>query len=164
MRDGSVRLPRDVGLDLGGVAKGWTVDIAVDAALRAGLPWALVNAGGDLRIAGGAPLLDIAIEDPGAPSEAAGWLHLASGALASSSTMRRAWGPGLHHIIDPRTGSPARSPVVQATVWAPTCAEAEILATWALLKGIDAIDTVPCALVIDEGDLIVNFAADEDAA
>jgi thiamine biosynthesis lipoprotein len=164
VRAGSVRVPRDVGLDLGGVAKGWTVDIAADAALCAGLPWALVNAGGDLRIAGDAPLLDIAIEDPGAPSEAAGWLHLASGALASSSTMRRAWGPGLHHVIDPRTGAPARTPVVQATVWAPTCAEAEVLATWALLKGTDAIDAVPCALVTDEGDLIVNFAADEDAA
>ncbi|MGH2597687.1 MAG: FAD:protein FMN transferase [Actinomycetota bacterium] len=164
IRDGSVRLPRDVGLDLGGVAKGWTVDVAVDAALCAGLPWVLVSAGGDLRIAGDAPILDVAIEDPGVTSEAAGWLQLATGALASSSTMRRAWGPGLHHIIDPRTGAPARTPVVQATVWAPTCAEAEVLATWALLKGTDAIDAVPCALVTEEGDLIVNFAVDEDAA
>lgn len=164
MRAGSVCLPRGVGLDLGGVAKGWTVDIAAEAAFDAGLPWALVSAGGDLRIAGDAPLLDVAIEDPGAPSEAAAWLHLASGALASSSTLRRAWGPDLHHIIDPQTGAPARTSLLQATVWAPTCAEAEVLATWALLEGLGAIELVPCALVTEEGDLIVNFAANEDAA
>ena len=78
--------------------------------------------------------------------------------------MRRAWGPGLHHIIDPLTGAPARTSVLQATVWAPTCAEAEVLATWALLRGTEALDVVPCAIVTDEGDLIVNFATDEDAA
>ena len=161
MRVGALLLPPDTGLDLGGIAKGWTVDLAAASAIADGLAWALVSAGGDLRIAGDAPTMEVTIEDPGAPTEAAGALRLATGALASSSTMRRAWGPGLHHIIDPRTGAPTDSPVVQATVWAPTCAEAEVLATWALLRGVDALDRVPCALVTDDGDLVVNF---EDVA
>ena len=153
----AVRLPPNVGVDLGGVAKGWTVDRAAEHAIDGGLPWILVSAGGDLRIAGDAPAVDVAIEDPGAPDEAAGWLSLASGALASSSVVGRSWGPRLHHVIDPRTGAPADAPLLQATVWANACAEAEVLATWALLKGLEAIDLVPCALVTRDGDMVVNF-------
>jgi thiamine biosynthesis lipoprotein len=159
-RQGAILLPDGVGLDLGGIAKGWTADLAAEAALRAGLSWSLVCAGGDLRIMGDAPEIDVRIEDPGEPSEAAAWLQLASGALASSSTMRRAWGPNLHHIIDPRTGAPTDSPIVQTTVWAATCAEAEVLSKWALLTGTSAIHAVPCALVSRDGDLIVNFASE----
>lgn len=159
-RRGAIRLPTGVGLDLGGIAKGWAVDLATEAALHAGLPWSLVNAGGDLRIAGDAPPIDVRIEDPGDPGGTAASLRLASGAIASSSTMRRAWGPRLHHIVDPRTGAPADSPFVQATVWAATCAEAEGLATWALLTGASAMDTVSCALVSRDGDLLVNFGSE----
>jgi thiamine biosynthesis lipoprotein len=159
VRFDAIRLPAGTGLDVGGIAKGWTVDLAAKAAVSTGLPWILVSAGGDLRIAGDAPAIDVSIEDPVMPSDAAGSLRLASGALATSSTMRRAWGPDLHHVIDPRTGAPAQTPIVQATVWAPTCAEAEVLATWALLTGSEALDAVPCALVTDDGELLVNFRA-----
>ncbi len=159
-RPGEILLPAGVGLDLGGIAKGWTSDLAAEAAVREGLPWSLVSAGGDLRIVGEAPPIDVRIEDPGAPSETAATLGLDSGALASSSTLRRAWGPDLHHILDPRTGAPTDSPIVQSTVWASTCAEAEVLATWALLTGIAALDTAPCALVSRDGDLITNFDAE----
>jgi thiamine biosynthesis lipoprotein len=142
---------------VGGIAKGWTSDLAAEAAVREGLPWSLVSAGGDLRIAGEAPPIHVRIEDPGSASETAATLRLDRGALASSSTLRRAWGPDLHHILDPRTGAPTDSPIVQSTVWAPTCAEAEVLATWALLTGTSSMDTVPCALVTRDGDLIMNF-------
>lgn len=162
-RPGAIRVPAGVGLDLGGIAKGWTTDLAAEAAVREGLAWALVNAGGDLRIAGDAPPIDVRVEDPGDPRETAAWLRLASGALASSSTMRRAWGPDLHHIVDPRTGAPTTSPIVQATVWAATCAEAEVLATWALLTGSEALDTVAGALVSRDGDLLVNFGSEAAA-
>ena len=157
VRSDAIRLPSGVGLDLGGIAKGWTVDLAAEAAVSAGLRWALISAGGDLRFAGDPPMIDVTIEDPAIPSDPAGSLRLASGALATSSTVRRAWGPDLHHVIDPLTGAPARTSIVQATVWAPTCAEAEVLAKWALLTGREALDTVPCTLITDEGDLLVNF-------
>ena len=47
-------MPADVGLDLGGIVKGWTCDRAAERALAVGLPWVLVDAGGDLRILGDA--------------------------------------------------------------------------------------------------------------
>ena len=68
VRGRSVRLPSGVGLDFGGVAKGWTTDLAAERALKAGMPWVLVSAGGDLRIGGAAPSLAIDIEDPDEPA------------------------------------------------------------------------------------------------
>jgi thiamine biosynthesis lipoprotein len=160
VRPGAIRLPAGVGLDLGGIAKGHTADLAADAAVAAGLPWALVNAGGDLRLAGDAPTIEIGIEDPADPSTAAARIGLAEGALATSSVMARAWGDGLHHVIDPRTGAPSRTAALQATVWAPTCAEAEVRATWALLRGPEAATTIPCAIVTTDGDLLMSFSTE----
>jgi Membrane-associated lipoprotein involved in thiamine biosynthesis len=154
---GAIRLPADVGLDLGGIAKGFTSDLAAEAATRAGLPWALVSAGGDLRLFGEAPPIEVAIEDPADSSTCAARVTLRQGALATSSVMARAWGDGLHHVIDPRTGAPSRTDAIQATVWAPTCAEAEVLATWALLTGHDATRVLPCAIATVEGDLVMSF-------
>ena len=62
----------------------------------------------------------------------------------------------------PDPARPARSDTVQATVWAPTCAEAEVLATWALFRGPDAAGQLPCAIVVSSGDVIVSF--DQEAA
>lgn len=150
-------MPGGVALDLGGIAKGWTVDLAARAAVRTGIPWALVNAGGDLRIAGAAPAVSVAVEDPGHRESECARLHLRSGALATSSTMSRAWGEGLHHLIDPRTGRPAAGEVVQATVWAPTCAEAEVLAKAAVVGGQATVAHVPAAIVTGGGDLVLSM-------
>jgi thiamine biosynthesis lipoprotein len=163
---GWIRLPEGVGLDVGGVGKGWTIDLAARAVRE--LPWAVVNAGGDLRVFGLPPQdgHELAIEDPADPSLELARLRMAEGALATSTITRRSWGPGLHHLIDPRTGRPSTGEVLQATVWAPTCAEAEVLAKWALLSGLRALDEVPGVLVVDGGRLVMNLepAKDEDAA
>ena len=134
LEDDLLRLPPDVGLDLGGLVKGWTADRAATRAVAAGLRWVLVNAGGDLRIAGDAPRIAVAVEDPDDSARGLGRLTVREGAVATSSTRSRSWGDGLHHLIDPRTGSPSATDLVQVTVTAPTCAEAEILAksVWAL--------------------------------
>ena len=163
VRPGALRLPAGVGLDLGGVAKGWTVDLAIDAALQTGLSWAFVSAGGDLRIAGDTPGIDVAIEDPLDADTEVVRVRLGHGALASSSITKRAWGPGLHHVIDPRTGIPSDTCTLQATVWAPTCAEAEVWATWALLTGPFALETVSGAIATADGELRTNFFAVEAA-
>ncbi len=164
VRPGAVRLPAGVGLDLGGIAKGWTVDRAAEDALAEGLPWALVSAGGDMRVIGQAPELDIPVEDPREPANELGRLRLSSGALATSTTVRRSWGEGRHHVIDPLTGAPADTPLLQATVWATTCVRAEVLATEALLRGPDTARTRPGVFLTSEGDVLVSAAIDEAAA
>ncbi len=160
----SVVLPPGVHLDLGGIAKGWCVDRAAEDAIGAGLPWVLVNAGGDLRLLGDAPPVDVDIEDPEVPAAELLRVTLRSGALATSSVCKRAWGPDAHHVIDPRTGAPARTNVLQATVWAPTCADAEIDATQALLLGTDAVHLFPATLVTRDGEILVSMRQEEATA
>jgi thiamine biosynthesis lipoprotein len=161
----TLALPAGVGLDLGGVAKGWTADVAGAAALDAGLPWAIVNAGGDLRIVGDAPRdLEVSVDDPLADGASVGRLRLDAGALATSSVTRRAWGRGLHHVIDPRTGSPSAGDVLQATVWAPTCAEAEIRSTSALLEGRAFLAHGGALLVMRDGRIETNLTREAAAA
>lgn len=157
-----VRLPADVRIDLGGIVKGWTVDRAVEAAAGV-LPWVLVSAGGDLRVEGDLPGggIEVAVEEPHDPGAMLLRLLLAGGALATSSVTRRSWGPGLHHVIDPRTGRPADSTALQVTVWAETCALAEVRATEALLRGPGALVGIPGLMVTETG---IHTTFREDAA
>jgi len=164
LRPGALILPAGVHLDLGGIAKGWCADHASADALAAGLPWVLVNAGGDLRITGDAPSLDIAIEDPEATGEELLRTTMRSGALATSSVCKREWDLDAHHVIDPATGAPARTEVIQASVWAPTCAEAEVAATHALFLGVDASRRYPAVLVTHAGEIVVSMETQERAA
>ena len=146
---GWVRLPAGAGLDLGGIAKGWTVDAAALAAWRI-LPWVVVNAGGDLRLEGERPdPLEVGVEDPTDGDAFVVRLRLEAGALATSSIARRSWGPGLHHLIDPRTGLPASTGVLQATACASTCTRAEVLAKTLLLSGPSALGSIPGVLVTE---------------
>ena len=73
---------RPLWIDLGGIAKGYAVDLAIDALLARGIRSACVNAGGDLRVLGAHPVL---IRDPHAPSDVARRVELRDGALATSA-------------------------------------------------------------------------------
>jgi thiamine biosynthesis lipoprotein len=110
-------------LDLNGVVKGKTVD---DALALVGRGW--VSAGGDI-----ATVIPLAVGLPGGDS-----ITLYGGGLATSSTGRRAWvrgGRRQHHLIDPATGAPARSPWRDVTVAAESCVAADVAAKAALLLG-----------------------------
>jgi thiamine biosynthesis lipoprotein len=159
LRGDRLRLPEGAELDFGGIAKGWTVDLAAEA-LHA-LPWAIVDAGGDLRIAGDPPDggIDIGIEDPQATGVEALRLRLGAGALATSSVTVRSWGTGAHHLIDPRTSLPALTGVLQATVWAETCTQAEVWSKAALLAGPPVLDRVAATLVMESSEIVTSFGA-----
>jgi thiamine biosynthesis lipoprotein len=123
---GRARLRQGASIDLGGIAKGWLADrLAAELA-----PNSLVNLCGDLRARGGGETGD------GWPVGVGGKavLLLDMGA-ATSGTRRRSWGPNLHHLIDPRTGLPARTDLAEVSVIARTGADAEIFAKTALLLG-----------------------------
>lgn len=132
VRRGEARLTEGNAIDLGGLAKGWLADRAVE---RMGAN-ALANLAGDLRATGGGP-------DEGGSTAGPGWpigfggttVLLQDGGAATSGTTGRRWGEGLHHLIDPRTGAPAASDLVEVSVLAATATEAEVLAKTALLLG-----------------------------
>jgi thiamine biosynthesis lipoprotein len=136
---GTVQLPAGHRLDLGGIAKGMAVDAALATLVTEGMPFAAVNAGGDLAVFGlppGQSWWNVAIDGP-RPMVVA----VREGALATSSVLRRRWrvaGTQRHHLIDPRTGMPAEGPIVQASVAAATCAAAEVAAKLAVLSDLPA--------------------------
>jgi thiamine biosynthesis lipoprotein len=123
---GRARLANGGGIDLGGIAKGWIAD---RLCVRLG-DNALVNLGGDLRARGGGP------QGMGWPVGLAGQtVLLHDHGAATSSVLRRRWGEGLHHVIDPRTGRPADSGLSEVSVIAATAVDAEIVAKAALIAG-----------------------------
>ncbi len=132
----TIALPEGVGLDLGGVAKGMAVDAALDALQEDGIFTALVNAGGDLAVRGlpqGADAWPIGMA--GLPGEV---IPLQRGAVATSGIERRRWlqgGAQRHHLLDPATGYPAETGLRTVTVVAGSCAEADVAATTAFLRG-----------------------------
>lgn len=132
VRGGEARLVAGGAIDLGGLAKGWLADRAVE---RIG-PNALANLAGDLCATGDRPGEREHGEDLGWPVGFGGTtVLLRDGGAATSGTTGRRWGDGLHHLIDPRTGAPARSDLVEVSVLAATATEAEVLAKTALLLG-----------------------------
>ncbi len=160
--DANLRIPEGAALDFGGIAKGWTVDRA--AGKLPDLRWAIVNAGGDLRVVGTPPRagLGVGIEDPHDAGVEALRLGLCAGALATTSVTVRAWGEGSHHVIDPRTSLPAMTEVVQATVWGETCADAEVWSKAALLRGPEILDRVSASLVLSSGEVVTNLPVRDD--
>lgn len=132
---GSVMRPPGVRLDSGGLAKGLAADLMAHE-LRDCAAW-VVDCAGDLRL-GGTAGLERAVR-VASPDTGAGPVHtlaLRAAALATSGTTRRAWAGG-HHLIDPRTGAPADTGLIQVTALAPTGMLAEVRAKAALLSGVD---------------------------
>ena len=131
----AVVLPSGLTLDLGGIGKGFAADMMVTELRAQGADGACVNIGGDLRVDGRAPTADgwiIGIEHPAdAAVPPLSRLGLHAGAVATSTDRRRRWirgGEERHHLIDPRSGRPARSPVAAATVVAGEGWLADVLA------------------------------------
>jgi thiamine biosynthesis lipoprotein len=129
--------PPGVELDLGGIAKGVFGDLlAVDLAEYDSFA---VDAAGDVRFGGADTLArPIAVAAPGG-DRVLHTFHVGAGAVATSGIGRRAWrdaaGRPAHHLLDPATGRPAFTGLVQVTALAPTGSRAETRAKAALLSG-----------------------------
>jgi thiamine biosynthesis lipoprotein len=137
---GTVTRPVGARIDLGGVAKGAAADAAM--AELASFPGALVDLGGDIRVHGEPDDADawvVAVDDPGNPLLfSLDYVELRDGAVATSSVSKRQWtrnGGTMHHIIDPRTGQPAFSGVVQCTAIADIGEHADVAAKVGLILG-----------------------------
>ena len=163
----TICLPADMGLDFGGVAKGWA---AHQASKRlAGCGAALVSAGGDVAISAeqsNGELWPVAIENPFKKGDYLDTLMVGACGVATSGTDYRRWKQGgrwSHHIIDPRTGQPAQTDVVTATIVAPTAMQAEMAAKVTLISGseyglkwIEAQPQLAAMLVLETGDILYS--------
>ncbi|WP_226584446.1 FAD:protein FMN transferase [Acuticoccus sediminis] len=122
---------RPLTLDLGAAGKGAAVDLVIDVSAAVGRTQVVVDAGGDIRHTGPRPIR-IGLEDPRDAGRVIGVAEIANAALCASACNRRAWGAGLHHIVDGRIGAPVRG----------------IAATWVVAKTAAVADGVATALFL----------------
>jgi len=128
-------------LALGGIAKGYAVDQAVEAIRQAGIPSALVDAGGDIYALGSPPYRNrwlVGVRDPGHPDDILPKaLAVANQAVATSGDYLqgvKVGGRVYSHILDPRTGQPVEK-MASVTVVAPDATTADAYATAASVLG-----------------------------
>ena len=136
-----VRLERaGMQLGLGGLAKGWAVDRAVEKLRALGFKDFLVQAGGDLYAAGrkaGRPW-KVGIREPrGEPGRVFAVLEVSDAAFSTSGDYENFFileGKRYHHLIDPRTCQPATASR-SATLLAPSAVDAEVLTKSVFILG-----------------------------
>ncbi len=164
LRSRRVALPAGVELDLGSTGKALAADLAAAAAIRV-VPngGVLVSLGGDIATAGQPPpggWQILVTDDSNTPPDGDGdRITIATGGLATSSTMVRRWNRGdlsMHHLIDPETGLPATGRWRTVTVAAATCVDANTASTAAIIKADRAIawlerQGLPARLVENDG-------------
>jgi thiamine biosynthesis lipoprotein len=131
---------KGVRIDLGGIAKGYSVDRGIDVLKSLGITRAYVSAGGDSRIIGdrfGKPWI-VGIRDPRkGPGEVIARIPLVDAAMSTSGDYERFFeenGVRYHHIIDPHTGHSA-SKVRSATVIGPYATRTDGLSKTAFVLG-----------------------------
>ncbi len=146
-RRSTVNRSPGIRLDSGGIAKGLFGDVL--ASVLALHPSFAIEAAGDIRLGGTTRLVrPVQVASPRDPGHVLHTFEVVRGAVATSGISRRSWiderGHLAHHLIDPATGRPAFTGVVQATALAPSGVEAEALAKAALLAGAgDALRWLP---------------------
>ncbi len=156
-----------VQVDLGAIAKGHAVDVAVEELQKAGLDGGMVEVGGEVRVFGVSPKGSkwvLGIRNPFAGSGAkprpafAGTVAISDGAVATSGDYiqgRKIGKKRYSHIIDPRTGRPV-TVAPSVTVIAPDCMTADTWATALSVLGpdgiarVEAIDGLEAMMVVGD--------------
>jgi thiamine biosynthesis lipoprotein len=174
-----LRAPPGTELDLGATAKALAADRAANRVAEATGSGALVSLGGDIAVAGEPPpggwSVRIADDHCAALDGPGPCVSIVSGGLATSSTSVRRWVTDrgeAHHVLDPRSGLPARTPWRTVSVTAVSCVAANVAATaglilgtraprWLAARGLHGRHVAAAGAVVHTGDWPVEV---EDAA
>jgi thiamine biosynthesis lipoprotein len=142
-----LRTSAPVVLDIGAAGKGYLVDVIGDLIASFDVGSFVVDGSGDLSHRG-PDALRVGMEHPADPNTVIGVIDLADRALAASASNRRRWGAGLHHIVDPRSGSAVR----------------DVIASWVVADSGMVADGLATALFFTDPNtthsLAAEFAAD----
>lgn len=136
---GRVRKTANAWIDLGGIAKGYAVDLAIESLQLHGVNSACVNAGGDLRVIG-ASAWPVSVRAAHHPAAIGAQLTLRNEAIATSANYFAGKltpaGLRVSPLVDGRSGQPVAAPL-SASVRAASCAVADAL-TKVVMAGGDA--------------------------
>jgi FAD:protein FMN transferase len=133
-------LDKSMGLELGGIAKGYIVDRVLDTLKVANIEHAFVNAGGDIGLIGTRPDGEqwrIGIRNPREEQNIIAVLPATGGSIVTSGDYERTFsedGISYHHILDPKTGLPARE-LISVTIVAGEAITADAFSTAVFVLG-----------------------------
>jgi thiamine biosynthesis lipoprotein len=160
----TVTVPAGTKIDLGGIAKGYSVDRAAAVLRAAGLTSFIAQAGGDLYGAGrkpdGSPWVT-GIKDPRGPGFFA-VIELTDRSFSTAGDYEHSFivgGKRYHHIIDPRTGYPATASR-SVTIWAPDAFTADAIDDAVFIlgpeKGLPLVESLPDvgAVIVDKNNKV----------
>ncbi|HEX2910418.1 MAG TPA: FAD:protein FMN transferase [Chloroflexia bacterium] len=141
----SIRLAPGTKIDLGGIAKGMTVDRAAALLHQAGFTNFVVSAGGDMYVSGSNPrnaanTWKVGVLNPFTGEGALTELVARDAAVATSAVTKRRWmqgGKERNHLIDPRSGQPVDNGIATVSVVAPAARLADVFAKTALILGLE---------------------------
>ncbi|MGM0653227.1 MAG: FAD:protein FMN transferase, partial [Bacillota bacterium] len=167
-------LPREqMGLELGGIAKGFIVDQALQVLEQAGVKHAFINAGGDIGLLGSKPGGEpwrVGISDPRETERIIAVLSIDSCSVVTSGDYERSFvegGEKYHHILDPETGMPADE-LASVTVVADTTLTADVLSTAVFVLGpqrglqlLDDLDEAEGVLITPELEVLVSSGLED---
>ncbi len=155
-------------ITLGGIAKGYAVDEALEVISSMGIKHALVNAGGDMGTLGSKPNREpwsIALVNPDDTSQCLATFSFSDKAIATSGNYERYFDPEKEagHIINPKTGYSAQE-CISVTIIAENCTQADALATGVFVMGpddgielVESLDDVECLIV--DADRIIHLSS-----
>lgn len=123
----TVSFKQPILLDIGAIGKGYLVDVVATIVSKRHDSY-VIDGSGDVAVHSKQPEV-IGLEDPRDPTRILGTVQLHNKSMCASATNRRAWGNGLHHIIDARTGLPTTSTIIASWAVAGTTMLADALAT-----------------------------------
>lgn len=171
LEDGTVFLESEgMQLDLGGIAKGYIVDRAAKILRENGIDSAYIDAGGDIRVLGGKPdgsAWKVGVRNPRGQDRMAlvAVMEIRDRAVVTSGDYERFFtvdGVRYHHILDPKTGQPARG-LASVTVLAPDAFTADAYSTACFIlgleKGMQLIESEPdleAIMVTESGDVFLS--------
>jgi thiamine biosynthesis lipoprotein len=173
----NVTLPEGVQVDLGSVAKGYTGEYVAEKLRKLGVTSALLNLGGNVQCIGTKPNGEkwkVAVKSP-FPDSATGMLGVVSAddvAIITSGGYERYFeedGEIYWHILDPRTGKPARSGLASVTIIGKDGLLCDGLSTALFIKGLDeavefwkASDDFEAVFVTEDGEVYVTEGVAKD--
>ncbi|WP_221393582.1 FAD:protein FMN transferase [Dyadobacter sp. NIV53] len=126
---------RPVVIDIGAAGKGYLVDLVSEILLKEEVTEFIIDAGGDIRHSG-IWKFPIGMQHPLQLEHVIGVIDLQDSAICASASNKRAWGEGLHHILDARVGLPVQ----------------DVIATWVIAKNALIADGLATALFFISAD------------
>lgn len=170
LKDGKVKTPAPMKIDLGGIAKGFAADEIAKLYREKGVTSATINLGGNIYAVGQKPdgsAFRIGIADP---ENSADYFAIVSlpdrTALVTSGAYERNFtenGVFYHHILDPKTGYPSNSDIKSVSIFAESSARADALSTAVFVlgseKGMDvlnAMEGIEAIIVTQDNQVILT--------